>query len=263
MHKYSAFCVIFSVCGFSLLSLYRESNYLYSTKKKDHLHMRNNMRVKLSVNDDTIFNLGWTITLRSLIKTARRHSLDCWALVNMSISSEIESRHFQRNMEEKLIASPYASDKTDQAQTPPILVNTACLYPDNTHTQPGVNFLLCKVCESPSLKTVIELRWVLLQKLRKCQYDYSDLSISISLWSSAVRVMTVILLHRRCVMKTATRKLWFSISYRLYLWMKLYRCCLQWLWQKDNLSQRKSRIQRETCSLRETIWEPETPPNAT
>ncbi len=24
--------------------------------------------------------------------------------------------------------------KTDQAQTPPILVNTACLYPDNTHT---------------------------------------------------------------------------------------------------------------------------------
>ncbi len=101
---------------------------------------------------------------------------------------------------------------TDQAQTPPILVNTACLYPDNTHThtQPGVNFLLCKVCESPSLKTVIELRWVLLQKLRKCQYDYSNLSISISLWSSAVRVKTVILLHRRCVMKTATRKLWFS-----------------------------------------------------
>ncbi len=72
----------------------------------------------------------------------------------------------------------------------------------------------------------------------------------ISLWSSAVRVMTVILLHRRCVMKTATRKLWFSISYRLYLWMKLYRCCLQWLWQTDNLSQRKSRIQWETCSLR-------------
>lgn len=28
---------------------------------------------------------------------------------------------------------------------------------------------------------MIELRWVLLQKLRKYQYDYSDLSISISL----------------------------------------------------------------------------------
>lgn len=28
---------------------------------------------------------------------------------------------------------------------------------------------------------MIELRWVLLQKLRKDQYDYSDLSISISL----------------------------------------------------------------------------------
>lgn len=60
---------------------------------------------------------------------------------------------------------------------------------------------------------------------------------------------------------SAIRKLWFSVSYRLYLWMELCRCCLQWLWQTDNLSLRKSRIQRETCSPRVNIWEPQTQAN--
>ncbi len=113
MHEYSAFCVIFSVCGHSLLTLYRKSNYLCNKEKRSLTHPKQH-EVKLSVIDDRIFNLGWTITLRSLIKTARSHTQDCWALVNMSISSGIESRHFQRNMEEKLTASPYVSDMQDQ-----------------------------------------------------------------------------------------------------------------------------------------------------
>lgn len=36
--------------------------------------------------------------------------------------------------------------KTDQAQTPPILVNTACLYPDNTHTHNQEWTFYCVKC---------------------------------------------------------------------------------------------------------------------